>query len=219
MIKHLKKRTIFLLVVLIAVVVFAFSQRDKLALLQYIGSDDESIRQKSEETAQQTQKIKEEYNIPDVVLSEEEQNSLANGTITPEEAAQNILKSSDEKQTDSTTPASSDSESDNKEKIQNLLAQLYVLQASYSSKIEALVGECKTEYHNLDSSQQTIANKIKIVSAKLSTISSMEKECDNQVASILKQIRKIDSNLADQVQAQYESEKTIEKASLLDRYA
>lgn len=219
MTKHLKKRTIFLLAVLIVVATFAFSQRDKLELLQYVGNDDEAIRQKSEETAQQTRKIKEEYNIPDVTLSEDEQKSLDNGTITPEEAAKNILESSDVKQTDSTGTASSDSESDNKEKIQNLLAQLYVLQASYSSKIEAVVEACKTEYHNLNSSQQTTANKIKIVSAKLSTISSMEKECDAQVVSILKQIREIDSSLADQVEAQYESEKTIEKASLLDRYA
>lgn len=108
--------------------------------------------------------------------------------------------------------------SETDKKIQNLVAQMYVLRSSFTSRLDATIAECIAEFLALDPEQQTTANKVKIVSARLGTVADMEKECDDQVASIVAQIRELDPDLADQMQQQYENEKAVKKADLIAQY-
>ena len=104
-------------------------------------------------------------------------------------------------------------------RLQNLLAQMYVLRSSFTGQVEGILAACIAEFKALDPSEQTTANKIRIVSAKLGEVTALEQQCDQQVASVVAQIRALDPALADQVQAEYESEKTAKKADVIARYS
>ena len=103
-------------------------------------------------------------------------------------------------------------------KLQSLVAQMYVLRDTFTAQVYALLQECIDEYNALDPSEWTTANRIRIVSARLGDISAMEANCDAQVADIVKQIREIDPELADEAQSRYESEKSVTKASIIAQY-
>lgn len=103
-------------------------------------------------------------------------------------------------------------------KIQNLFAQLYVLQSSFNTKLDNVIQECITEFLALEPEQQTRTAKIRIVYARMDTISDMEADCDAQVESIAAQLDELDPELGAKARQYYKNEKELKKANLIAQY-
>ena len=109
-------------------------------------------------------------------------------------------------------------ESEEEKRLKNLMAQMVLLRGTFNAKVDEFVSACIAEFMALPEEERTTANKMRIGYSKLEEVAVMEEECDNQVAAIVSQIREIDSDLADQVQKQYQNEKELKKASLIAQY-
>ena len=103
-------------------------------------------------------------------------------------------------------------------KVQNLFAQLYVLQSSFNTKLDNVIQECITEFLALEPEQQTRTAKIRIVYARMDTISDMEADCDAQVESIAAQLDELDPELGAKARQYYKNEKELKKANLIAQY-
>lgn len=111
------------------------------------------------------------------------------------------------------------------EQVAQLVAQMYVLKAQYTSQIEGIVESMKKEYSALEKNQRTTAAKTSIASKYLNTISTMEAQCDAQVNKIVSQLRQVledtgqDQTLADSILAAYKNEKEITKSYYISKYS
>ena len=146
----------------------------------------------------------------------------ANETQTPSNETQTPANETQTPANETQTPAEPTAEekaaAEKEKRLQNLVTQAQVLRSVFLGRLDSVVAECKQEFLSLDPSEQTTRAKVRIVTARLGEVADMEEECDAQVASIVSQIRELDSDLADKVQQQYESEKLAKKSSLLKEY-
>ena len=99
--------------------------------------------------------------------------------------------------------------------LRQLVATMYVLQATYEGKLEAIVQEAIDEY---TAGEHTSENRTKSVDSKYDALTKLEKECDQKVADIVARMRELlkatgqSESLADEVQKTYEEEKSLKKA-------
>ena len=99
--------------------------------------------------------------------------------------------------------------------LRQLVATMYVLQATYEGKLEAIVQEAIDEY---TAGEHTSENRTRIVYSKYDALTKLEQECDQKVADIVSRMRELlkatgqSESLADEVQKTYEEEKSLKKA-------
>lgn len=99
--------------------------------------------------------------------------------------------------------------------LRQLVATMYVLQATYEGKLEAIVQEAIDEY---TAGEHTSENRTRIVYSKYDALTKLEQECDQKVADIVSRMRELlkatgqSESLADEVQRTYEEEKSLKKA-------
>ena len=228
----------------IGAAVFAPHIREITSVAQSAGMDQETVTALEEESAQLDQDLRSRFGITDNTIAENSENPNASDQTvsddsnaeTPENNSQiteNNPQPEDNAQTTEnnapTVPANTDAPtptvqpatptlSPDEEKLKDLIQQMYDLRDTFSGHVDAIINECIAEFLALDPSEQTKMNKIRIVSARLGEVADMEDDCDNQVADIVSQIREIDPALADQVEQQYQNEKALKKASLINQY-
>ena len=206
--------------------VFVYLQRDNIEAIffatQY--SSQERKIKVTEKEAELLEKLAEE--VPDAQvkpLSEEEEKLLKDGEISPEDALQLIMG------TTSTTSGGTSSQTEKKEepqkqeqpsRLKELLAQVYLMKASYGGQLDGLVSQAKQEY---------IAGKGKIskftIGKKyIGMAGSLEAQCDGQMEAILTEIKaelkRTGGNLSlvDEIRAAYRNEKSAKKAALFEEY-
>jgi hypothetical protein len=101
------------------------------------------------------------------------------------------------------------------------IAELYVLEASYSSKIEEIIDEARGEYLALEKEEQTKANKYKIIFGKIDELTSLEEECDERVEALVGEIKSLlaeagmDTGLSRDIMEYYQNKKKEQKAFYL----
>ena len=99
--------------------------------------------------------------------------------------------------------------------LRQLVATMYVLQATYEGKLEAIVQEAIDEY---TAGEHTSENRTRIVYSKYDALTKLEQECDQKVADIVSRMRELlkatgqSESLADEVQRTYEEEKSLKQA-------
>ena len=99
--------------------------------------------------------------------------------------------------------------------LRQLVATMYVLQATYEGKLEAIVQEAIDEY---TAGEHTSENRTKVVYSKYDALTKLEQECDQKVADVVSRMRELlkatgqSESLADEVQRTYEEEKSLKKA-------
>lgn len=206
-------------VILIAAAAVVFSYRNLLSLLPYAGISAEELEEKNQAVRRAEEEIRNTYRIPEITLTPEEQAALDSSEKSAKEIAENLLQGQKGTGQAGLAAPSGRTPEDDSEQIQSLVAQLYVLQNVFTSRVDSVIDECKAEYRALDKSQQTKDNKMKIVSGKLDVFSAMEKDCDVQVAAIIKEVEAIDADLAKTLQSQYTEAKNAKKAGLISRYS
>lgn len=232
-----KKRAalIVLLVLIIAAGAAVWFLREPLSLLRDTRMSEEQIQTKTEEKDKIEETVRTEYKVPEIKLDSETIKDIQSGNKTVEEVANQIVEeagasgagqeaaaaaSGAGQEAGSSAGASTPppEEDENAKKLKVLLTQAYVLRDSFVEQIEGVVDACREEYHQLDESKQTQTEKVRIVYAHLREVGAMEKECDTEFDEIASQIQELDPALAEQVRTQYENEKSLKKAELLDRF-
>ena len=118
-----------------------------------------------------------------------------------------------------TETAAPEGPSEEERRLQNLVTQLTILRGTFTSKVDGIIAECIAEFLALPPEEQTTTSKMRIVYARLDEAAAMEEDCDRQVAEIVDQIRQLDPDLAAQAERQYQNEKDLKKASLIEQYA
>lgn len=230
-------------VVLVAGAITVAVQWNNIKALNYMMTmDTGTLSQRAEENRETLEKAMEDYQIPAYTFSEEEMAQLASGELSEEEAASRLLGQSGSGETGTTegpeasqsqepsqapsssqsvAPSQSASQSgDNatqeaEAELRQLVATMYVLQATYEGKLEAIVQEAIDEY---TAGEHTSENRTKIVYSKYDALTKLEKECDQKVANIVARMRELlkatgqSESLADEVQKTYEEEKSLKKA-------
>ncbi len=111
------------------------------------------------------------------------------------------------------------------ERIAELVAQMYVMKANYTAKVEGIVASMIADYSALPEEKRTTGAKTNIAKQYLGTINSLEAQCDAQVNSVVTELRAIlkasgsDQQLADSIVAAYNAEKESTKAFYLNKYS
>lgn len=109
--------------------------------------------------------------------------------------------------------------------LARLVGELYVLEASYSGKLEALLDSAIAEYSSLPPEKHTLASKLDIGLRYVGIATSMEQRCDEQVATLLSEIERVliaagqDTALVGEIKTAYHNEKNLMKDYYLSLYA
>ncbi len=225
--KHIVLRILLIVVAVLAAAAVAliFWQWDNIQALRYASSaSQEQIAEDMKENEQEFEAAAEEYGLKDVSISDEEAEALSQGVITIDEMAQQILNRA-ANEVSSTKGASLEGSAANDPEVQRLIASLYALRGSYSSKLSGLLASAKSEYAALPPEQRTGTARRNIMSKAISSASAMEGECDSQVSGIVSSLRSRlkelgqDEGLADRVMSAYQQEKKLRKASYMAQFS
>lgn len=207
-------------------------QWDNLSALRYgLTMDQDTLGQRLEENQAALNQAMDDYQIQEYTFSQEEVNQLADGTVTAQDAAQKLLEQSTAQQpTEKPSEPARENPAETvppervltpEEEIKELVATMYVLQATYLGKLDAVVQSAIDEYL---AGEQTSANRTRVVYSKISELTAMEKECDGEVAAVVSRLRELlkatgqDDALARQIEAVYQEEKSLKKAYYLNAF-
>ncbi len=250
-----KRNLIIIILVLIFGVVgwLFYSQWDNLKALQTAQKyTDEELAAMQEENQQvvkdildklpevsgieMTQDVREK--IQNGELSEEEAISAIIGTggsqgtetaSDPESQAEDSMQDSDavtQPSTQDPTGTAVDQEMQKaKDRIAELVAKVYVLEASYTSQLGQMESSAISEYKNLPKEERTKAKQLSIAMGYLNQISAMESSCDSQMEEIVSELRELlkttggDETIPDDIMAAYKNEKEVQKAQYISKYS
>lgn len=228
----MKKRTKILLcaaaVLAAAGVGAAAWQWNNLSALRYgMTMDQETLNQKIEENRAALNEAMDRYQVEQYEIPEDKLSQLTDGSLTPQEAAKELLEQEDQKKAassgrdsaSSSTPA--EQLSAEEQEIRRLIATMYVLQATYEGKVEAVAQAAIDEY---TAGEHTQENKTKVVYARVQELLDMEADCDAQVSAVTTRLRELlkatgqSDDLAKQVEQTYQQEKSLKKAAYLNKF-
>lgn len=228
----MKKRTKILLcaaaVLAAAGVGAAAWQWNNLSALRYgMTMDQETLNQKIEENRATLNEAMDRYQVEQYEIPEDKLSQLTDGSLTPQEAAKELLEQEDQKKVassggdsaSSSTPA--EQLSAEEQEIRRLIATMYVLQATYEGKVEAVAQAAIDEY---TAGEHTQENKTKVVYARVQELLDMEADCDAQVSAVTTRLRELlkatgqSDDLAKQVEQTYQQEKSLKKAAYLNKF-
>lgn len=196
-------------------------QWNNLSALRYgLTLDQDNLDQRLEENQAALNQAMNEYQIEEYSFSAEEMAQLADGTMTAQEAAQKLLDPEPAQQPDAAPEAPAESVSPEQE-IKELVATMYVLQATYLGKLDAVVQSAIDEYL---AGEQTSENRTRVVYSKIGELTAMEKTCDSEVAEVVSRLRELlkatgqEDTLASQIESAYQDEKSLKKAYYLNAF-
>lgn len=200
--------------------------------------DSETIEQKLAENEQTLKQAMMDYNLADYNFSAEEVAALATGDLSEEEAVSKLTgqtsspESSEPSSGGTASEAASPSgeaepqqpaaspapaEPSAQEKIQQQVATMYVLQATFEGKLDQIVQQAITEFNNGEGSKQDLVNK------HLDEITALEDECDAKVNDVVSTLKPLleetgqGNDLIKQIQQTYTSEKSLKKAYYMNK--
>lgn len=234
--RKLPKWSIILIVLIIVfgiIGIVAYSQWNNIEALivsqKYTSEERENLQQENDKAVNNILEAMPEVEI--APMTEELEKLIAEGKITEDEAVgvmigniklEDILAKGEQKSEEvkEETPANQDYVN-SKAKLDELIAKIYVLKASFIGQIEGLIEQAKNEYV----SSKGKIKKATLVGRYMGKGKALEKKCDAQIANIIAQIKVElektggDIGLVDQIQKAYENEKSLKKAELVDRYS
>ena len=203
---------------------------NNIKALTYMNKSPEQHKELLLENEKKVQEILDKLPAPTIKpLSEEDEKKLQNGEISQEEALSIIMgkneKPQNSQQDKKPGPVKIEEDNTNEEeydpeRLQNLIAQIYLLRSSFTGQINGLVAQAKQEYIN-----QTKKDLPAIAAKYIGIASGLESSCDGQIESLLSQIKTelekagADTSMVNDIRSAYYNEKSITKAALLAKYS
>ncbi len=238
----------FIVLIVLAAVVFIWQKDNIASVYKAVTLSNEDIAGEIAESKAAVNEVLAEYDTPvlrDFTLEEEEQ--IRKGELTVEEAVALILKESAEAETSASdeTGSSSDTELssggsgeedtdsfsnsdsslvDQNTLVGNAVTDLYSLKALYIGRLGSLESEMKSEFMALPLKQRNASAVSSIISSHMGEVSSLESECDSQVAELLSQLTSdleaigADTSIVSTLQNQYQNEKNLRKSYYVSTY-
>ena len=209
---------LFLLV--IAVTVLVKWQWNNITALRYATTySEEELHRMQAENDQTIAEIYGQLSDIDVSrLPEEAKELLQTGELSEEVAVAVLigqLSWEDAKQDLSASPNHSEAQAS---RVDDIIAQIYVLRSSYVGKLDSLVMQAWGEYRSGSIS------KADLISKYVGIGYGLEGECDARMAGLLSELSQElsrtgeDPSLVDTIRRTYQSEKSIKKAEMIAKY-
>lgn len=104
------------------------------------------------------------------------------------------------------------------------MMELYGLKSEYIGRLDGMVSAAISEYKSLDKKDQTRSKQLEIGSSYVSKASALEKQCDNEVASILKNLEAElikegkSTSIISTIKSSYTTEKNLKRAYYLNMF-
>lgn len=238
----MKKRYIILIVIALAVAGLCFHQRNNIKAIIIFAThsteDTEKLIQKNKEELNESLKKYSEY-IPRDLTSEEEE-KIASGELSVEEAAEILLKEAseeEEKAADGSNSASRPSSSGNENTsvnketdksasvIKRYTAELYSMKAYYMGQLSQIESRARSEYSAMSSTEKKNLSKAAFVGKYAGYATTLMGECDGKVNSLLSSMKAEltsvggDTSIISAIRQAYENEKAARKAYYLNMVA
>lgn len=238
-----KKTKVFLTILLVFLLLaggFLLRQRNNLRALRYgLTMESASLEQQLEDSQQTIHDAMEDFSIPEYDFSEEDLAALTDGSLSVEDAAEKILSEKapapsaptepDAPQTPAAVPDSQPPAAPAPqepvlpvdERIQQCVAEMYVLQAVYEEKLNIIMQSAIDEYASGELTQE---RKEKAVVSRILDAMALEKECDAAVSDVVTRLRALlkeagqDDSLAVRIEDAYREQKSLKKAQYLKKY-
>ena len=221
----MKRKTAVLLIVLsvllIGIGLLVWWQWNNLTAIryamQYTAEQKQEMAEKNEAVMKE---LTETFSGVDFgLLPEEAKTQLSNGELS-EETAVAILtgKLTWEEYQNIETKESREQISAQPSRVDDIIAKIYVLRASYTGKIDGLVGQALSDY------RAKKGTKSELISRYVSMGYALEGECDAQMEALLSELQTElkrtgeDSSLIGKIRSAYQSEKSLKKASIIEKY-
>ncbi len=205
-----------------------------------LSMDRDTLDQRLEENQHALDDAMASYQVGGYTFSEDEISRLKDGSLTPEEAARQMLDSMDAPSKESPEPSvpqtsaagqspeaasaavpADDVAAEAEAEIREKIATMYALRTTYVGKLEAVVQSAIDEYA---AGEHTSENRTKVVYSKFEELTALEQECDQQVAAVVARLRELlkitgqDDSLAKLVEQTYEDQKSLKKAYYLQEF-
>ncbi len=243
--KNRNKNVLWILGILALVLALtALWQRNNIKALFYgLRMSSDSLEQQMHDSRKVMDEAMEEFHIEPHTFSDEEIAALTDGTLSIETAAELLLGEPEQQEPVPDAPAQEQAQAPAVEKpagapapqqpavqsaapsvddqIQQCIAQMYVLQATYEGKLDALVQSVIDEY---SSGELTQERKQQAIAGRISEALALESECDAQVDEVLTKLRSLladagrDDALVVQIEQTYQEQKSLKKAQYLKQY-
>ena len=221
----MKRKTAVLLIVLsvllIGIGLLVWWQWNNLTAIryamQYTAEQKQEMAEKNEAVMKE---LTETFSGVDFgLLPEEAKTQLSNGELS-EETAVAILtgKLTWEEYRAKETTANGTQTPVQPSRVDDIIAKIYVLRASYTGKIDGLVGQALSDY------RAKKGTKSELISRYVSMGYALEGECDAQMKALLSELQTElkrtgeDSSLIGKIRSAYQTEKSLKKASIIEKY-
>ena len=219
----MKKVVLYVLgAILVVAAAVGIWQRENLKALVISRSySSEQLQEKKAENDSEIDSlIEEDPDIDITKLTEEQREELRTGEMTEAQAVKIVL----EKTAAENTPAASDPAAlqAKKHRINELVAEVYVMRDSYVAKLNTIESAGKSKYSALPAEQKTKSARNKIISECISQASSLEGQCDSKMDGILSELSKLlnetggDTTLVGRIKGTYAEQKAITKAQYIN---
>lgn len=244
----MKKRTKILLgivaVAAVAAGVLCVRQWNNITAARYtLTMDQDAVSSRIAENEAVLHEVLTEYDLADYTPSEEDIAAVASGEKTTQELAQEMVSAqaaSSQAQTgEAAAPASSETAASSAgptqsasvsapaqpaapsydDQIREQVAMMYVLRSTFVSRLDELVNQAVFDYAVAENF--TRDGRMAAVTPYLDAVSTLEEECDAEVAKVVAELRRLlkasgqDDSLAKKVEETYEEEKSLKKAYYL----
>lgn len=227
---------VFGALVVLGAAVVVWQWNNVQAVQMAFSMDRETLEQKLAENEQTLKQTMIDYELTDYNFSAEEVAALATGDLSAEEAVSKLTgqtssaessessgsmsaetaspsNTAEQQSTASAAPAKSSTQ----EKIQQQVATMYVLQATFQGKLDQIVQQAINEFNNGEGSKQDLVSK------HLDEIAALEDECDDKVNSVITTLKPLleeagqGTDLIQQIQQTYANEKKLKKAYYMNK--
>ena len=245
----MKKRTKILLgiaaVLAVAAGVLCVRQWNNITAARYtLTMDQDAVSSRIAENEAVLHEVLTEYDLADYTPSEEDIAAVASGEKTTQELAQEMVSAqaassqagvagapaasgTAASSAGSSGPAQSASPSapaqpaapSYDDQIRAQVAMMYVLRSTFVSRLDELVNQAVFDYALAENF--TRDGRMAAVTPYLDAVSTLEEECDAEVATVVAELRRLlkasgqDDSLAKKVEETYEEEKSLKKAYYL----
>lgn len=103
-------------------------------------------------------------------------------------------------------------------RVDEIIAQIYVLRSGYTGKIDSLVGQALSDYRAKKGTKSELMTKY------IGLGYALEGECNGKMEALLSELQKElkrtggDASLVSQIRSAYQTEKSLKKAAIIEKY-
>ncbi len=233
-----KKKKIWLIILIVLILVMltvSWLCKDLIKVVfTGITETPEQIEQKKEELDIKQKEALEKAGVENIrPLDEKEKEELNKGNITKDEAIEIItgkttideIKQNKENGGTANKPEEAKKPQDNtvNDKVAKLVGEIYVLEATFTSELNALEAWALSQFESLPMEQKA-AKKKELAAIGFPKLAALESECDGKVSAVLSELESVLKNagqsteLVKQIRDAYEEKKIVTKSHYISEY-